>query len=454
MKTKRAGRMEKWNDGMMEPLWKAFSDWFVMRMIIRAKIWILLVSFLFLSPVLACADYRFELIPRISVSEVYDDNINLDYTNEKSDYLTTVSPGIDLTISSANTSLSLDYAPTWVWYNEYDQYDTVRQSATLDFSQNLAQHLRFDLTDTYTRSEEPLETDEDVESARRTRNTYQRNTGSASATYQFGPENTVDLGFRHSYLENEDPTLDDGSVQHPFANMTYWFNMKNGLDLNYGYTKAIFCRDDGGLPDDDYDGNEAGIRYIHRFSRQTRASARYGFTNRIFRGATEDYEVHELSVDLGHEFSPSLSLSLGIGNFWQQNEISENETGYTYDALLEKRFNRGSFSVGGRGGWDEAYLEAERRGFTRFWSANASIEYRLLERLSWYAGASFRHDKDSANREWETMRGNGGLRLAFLRWFSAALDYSYADRDDDIDTEDYKANRVMLTFTATKRQRL
>jgi len=236
--------------------------------------------------------------------------------------------------------------------------------------------------------------------------------------------------------------------------MTYWFNMKNGVDLSYGYTKAIFTRDDGLPPEDDYDGNEAGISYIHRFSRQTRASAGYVFTNRTFEGTTEDYEVHEASVDLGHEFSADLSLNLGIGYFWQHNEVSENETGYTYDALLQKRFNRGSFAIGGSGGWDEAYLEAERRGFTRFWSANTSIEYRLLQRLTCYAGASFRHDRDSANRDWETVSGNGGLRLGFLRWFSAALDYSYAERDDDVNTEDYKVNRVMLTLTATKPERL
>jgi hypothetical protein len=431
-------KMEKWNDGMMALSARS-----------ALCLWALL-----LLPALAWADTRVELTPRISVSEVYDDNIYLDRTNEESDYLTTLSPGINLTMTSQRSSLSLDYSPTWVWYDKNDQNDTVRHAGTVAFGQNVTQHVRFDLTDTYVRSEEPLETTEGIEGARSTRNTYQRNTGTASATYQFGPEDNAGVAYSNSLLLNEDPTLDDGTLQNLSANMNYWFTIKNGIQLNYGFIKGIFWRDDGGLPDDDYDGNEAGITYIRRFSRQTRASVGYGFTDRIFQGATEDYEVHEVTFDLGHEFSPDLSLSLGIGYFWQLNEVSENETGYTYDALLEKRFNRGSFTIGGSGGWDEAYLEAERRGFTRFWSANTTVEYRLLERLSCYAGASFRHDKDSINRKWETMRGNGGLRLEFLRWFSAGLDYSYAERDDDINTEDYKVNRVMLTLTATKPERL
>ena len=419
-----------------------------------SKVWVLLMALVLLLPAVGRADYRVEMIPRISLSEVYDDNINLDSTNEKSDYITTLSPGIDLRITSPKTSLTLDYAPAWVWYDKNDQYDTTRHTGVLDIGHSISQRLTFNFSDTYTKSEEPLEEDEEVESARTTRNTYQRNTGTARLGYQFGPEDNAGVGYSHNLLLNEDPALDDGSIQNLSGDISYWFNIENGIQLNYGFTKAIFWRDDGGLSDDDYDGNEAGITYIRRFSRQTRASAGYDFTNRNFEGATEDYKVHEVGIDLGHEFSPDLSLNLGAGRFWQHNDISENETGYTYRASMEKRFNRGSFSVGGAGGWDEAYLEAERRGFTRFWSANARVEYQLLERVTCYAGASFRHDRDSFNRDWETVRGNGGLRLAFLRWFSLGLDYSYADRNDDVDTEDYKVNRVMLTLTATKPERL
>ena len=466
------GRLEWWNGGCKAELTQYLNPIFhssnipffrsvasilqysILPFFHSSRVWILLVSFLFLSPMIACADYRFELIPRISVSEVYDDNINLDYTNEKSDYLTTVSPGIDLTISSANTFLSLDYAPTWVWYNEYDQYDTVRHAGTLDFRQNLAQHLRFDLTDTYTRSEQPLETDEEMQSFRRTRYTYQRNTGSASLSYQFGPEDTFAVGYGNRLVLNEDPSLDDGTIQNPFCTITYWINVKDGFELNYEYTKAIFWRDDGLPLQDDYQGHAPGITYMHRFSRHTRASVGYEFTGRNFEGDTEDYKIHEAHAGFEHNFSPAVSLNLGIGSFIQKNERSDDETGYSYDASLVTRFQRGSFTIGGRGGWDEGYLESETRGFTRYWSAETRLEYRLLEPLTFYAGGNARRNRDSTDREWENFRGNTGLTLAFLRWFSLGLDYSYAQRDDDIDTEDFKVNRVMLVFTATKPQRL
>lgn len=417
------------------------------------KRWILFLVSPFLFPTISLADYSFELVPRISVSQVYDDNIYLDNINEKSDYLTTISTGINLTISSLSNSLNLDYAPTWVWYDEYDENDTVRQSSALAFWKNMAEHLRFDLTYTYLRTEEPIEESEEVEGVRTTRNTYERNRGSASIRYQFGPEDTIALGYRNNLLKNEDPTLDDGTIQNPFYSISYWFNVKNALELNYEFTDAIFWRDDDSLAGDDYQGHAAGLRYIRRFTPHTRGSIGYNFTNRNFEGLTQDYKIHDGTLAFDHSFSPDLSFSIGGGAFTQLNERSHDQTGYSYDASLAKRFERGSFTIGGRGGWDEAYLEAERRGFIRFWSANTRLDYQIMEPLSVYGGASYRQNKDSSDREWNTWRGNCGLRWAFLHWFSLSLDYSYAHRDDDVDTEDYRVNKVMLLLTASKAYR-
>ena len=130
--------------------------------------------------------------------------------------------------------------------------------------------------------------------------------------------------------------------------------------------------------------------------------------------------------------------------------MSDNETGYNYNAILSKNFKHGNLTIGGRGGWDESYLDAERTGFTRFWSAETRFEYLLMKSLSTYLGGSFRQNKDSENRKWGTWRANCGLRLSFYRWFSLSLDYTYAQRDDDIDTEDFVENMVMLSLTANR----
>ena len=201
------------------------------------KLWffsgLIFLLLLLVRPQASFAQWRTELTPSVSVGELYDDNIYLDSTDEKSDYITTVTPGLNLNVLSEHSQLELAYAPTFVWYAEEDQNNTVRHLGSVTYGQDLSQHWRFDLTETYLRSEEPIETTEEVEGVRSTRNTYERIGGSASLRYLFGPENALTMGYRHSLLENEDITLDDGMISRPFATAIYWFNVKNGLEVDY-----------------------------------------------------------------------------------------------------------------------------------------------------------------------------------------------------------------------------
>jgi len=409
----------------------------------------LMLAFL-LSPRPSFSQTHIELTPSISVGEVYDDNIDLDADNERSDYITTVSPGIELHVLSEQTDFGLSYAPTFVWYADYDDNNTTRHSGAVTLLHDLSQNWRFELSDTYIKSEEPLEETEGITGVRRTRNTYQRNIGDIGLRYSFGPENVLNFGYRHSWLDNDDITLDDSTTQNPYVALTHWFNVQNGLEFTYDYTKADFSRDDDSVPDDDYDGHAPGIRYLRRFSPHSVGFIGYTYTTRDFDGVTEDYDVHDGSVGIEHSFSPDLSLTADVGYFIRKNEFSDDDDGPTFHASLVKSFERGSMTFGGDGGWEETYGDAEDRGVTKFWSGMTRVEYRFLESLNSYIGGSYRWDEDDTDRVSKTWRGNCGLIWDFHRWFSLSLDYTYADRDDDIDTDDYAVNRVMLTLTGSR----
>ncbi|MFO7737461.1 MAG: outer membrane beta-barrel protein [Desulfatiglandaceae bacterium] len=414
----------------------------------------------FLNTQLAMARYQYEFTPSISVSETYDDNIYLDSFDETSDYITSVSPGLSLRGLSPQGELEIAYTPTFVWYGKEDQNDTVRHLGALSFGQSLTQHLRVDLSNAYIFSEEPIETTEEVTGVRRTldeRFPYQRNTFEGSFRYLFGPENTITAGYRNDLLSNEKYdapfetlTPDDGTIQTPYGSLAYWFNDRNGVEVSYEYVSANFSQKSGAEAGDDYEGHGTGIDYIYRFTRYSRVFAGYAVTIRDFDGDEEDYSIHEGSAGLEHAFSPNTSIFLRLGYFVVDNEDSDDDTGPTYEASLDKTFSRGTFRVGGTGGYNEAYLEAERRGLTLYWSVFANIEYQFLEDLSGYAGGSYRWDEESDDNEFVTWRGNVGLRWTLLRWLSAALDYTYAERDDDVDFDDYVVNRISLTLSASE----
>jgi predicted porin len=408
----------------------------------------LLVSFsLFPSNVFAV---QVDLTPSISVGGQYDDNIDLERDNEKPDYIITISPSFNLNIASEKNNFTIRYSPSVVRYKEEDQNNTVRHSGQLSFREELGENLTFEITDTYLRSEEPIEETEGIIGVRRTRNMYQRNTGSAGMSYTFGPENTLNFGYDHRLLENEDVTLDDGMIFDPFADLAYWFNNKSGIELSTRYTMADFTRDNNTLPGDDYSGIAAGLRYLYRFTPQTTGSIGYNMTRRDFNGPSEDYYVHEGSIGFDHAFSSRTSLAVSAGYFALKNERSENEGGYTYDLVFNKTLERGSLTISGSGGWNEAYLEAERRGQTQYQGLDSRFEYQVAESLTNYSGISYRQDKDAGDRRSKTVRVNYGWRWLFWRYFSVSLDYSCSTRDDDLDTEDYMVNRVMMNLTATR----
>jgi len=416
---------------------------------IRKGIWVLPFASLLVSSV-CCAEYSLEVTPSMTMTETYDDNIYLTDADKKADFTTALSPGIGVELSSVKSLLAVEYAPTWVWYAENDQHNTIRHSASVAFSRDITEHLDVDITDSYAKSEEPVETLEDVERFRSGRSTYQRNRGSAGVTYRFGQENSLAVAYDNNLLENEDPTLDDGVIQTPRCTLSYWMNTRNGLEFDYQFTKAVFWRDEGPPDGDDYEGHGQGIRYIRRFTPHTKGSIGFDYTTRDFEGLTENYTVHEETLGLDHSFSQTFSLSLQGGYFTQINERSDNTAGYTYNASLEKGFERGNLSIGGRGGWEEDYLEAEQKGFIRYWNAYATLSYRLAENLTSSLNGSYRQEKDSEDLESRIWRAGGSLSLEFLRWYTLSLDYTYRAQDDDDDEFDYTDNRIMLTITAAK----
>lgn len=393
---------------------------------------------------------RVELLPMITVTQEYDDNIFLDKTDTKSDYVTTISPQIGISVSSELNNFRLTYAPTFVYYNNRSEENTIRHRSTLDLGQNIGKFLRLNLTDTYYRTEDPFEIDRETQTVRRNRNLYERNDANLRLDYRFGSGDRFSMGYQHSILENEDPAIDDAIQQVSSAGVSHQLDSGNSVNISFQYTKSEFNRDDGTAPGDDFTGYTISPRYSLRFSPRTAASINYSLSVRDFEGASEDYRTHSSGIGLSHSFSENTSFSGNIGFFIQDRERSDNTTGLTFSTSLSKSIERGSFSISASTGQTEEFLEARRRGFTRFQNVNGRLSYRISENLSSSAGVSYRQNSDAAGIEDETYQGNAGVTTNFLRWFNAGLNYVYRKRISDDPDGDYVDNRLTLRIFASR----
>jgi hypothetical protein len=419
----------------------------------RFKLAYLLAGLILFTGVPAHAQTRIEVTPMITVSETYDDNINLTRTNKVSDYITVVTPGVALNLSREHTNLQLNYAPSFYRYAENDDLNYTAQSAGLNFGQDLVQGLRFNLADTYLQSEDPLQDPQNIQGLRQTRNKYWTNITNASFGYTFGAQSQVNVGYSYYYYRNDEITLDDSTVQNPYANLTYWFDVKNGAEVTYGYTDAQFTRDDNLLAASDYTSNAAGMRYLRRFTPNSKGYVGYNYATFDYeRFLPQDFGVHSGLVGLDHSFSPEYTVAASVGYFIRVNEITDNQDGPTYSASLIRRFAGGSITVGGNGGWSYENLQQGvglTSGFSQYYGGYVNGTYEILERVNIYGGLSYRHDKYTLDKS-DYFRGNCGVRWDFLRYYFVALDYSYIDRSEDLGLNEYTDNRIMLSIGASK----
>ena len=71
----------------------------------------------------------FDLHPRAGLSLTYDDNITLSQTNTLRDFITSIAPGISVTIGDPSTAeskhLSLDYGANAQYFSDHHQFDAV-----------------------------------------------------------------------------------------------------------------------------------------------------------------------------------------------------------------------------------------------------------------------------------------------------------------------------------------
>ena len=400
---------------------------------------------------------RIEITPMITFSQVYDDNIFLDKENKKSDYITTVSPGIRVNAKSTSkkNSLNLEYSPTWVKYYDYSNNDTIRHNANLNFSQKIGKALSFNFNENYLKSEESVEESfagyQERQSLRHTRYTYQRNYADAGLTYKFGPRDKMAFGYRHELMENEDPDLDDSTLHGPYWNLTYWLNGKNGMEVSYRFTHGEYQRQDGTPSGDDYDDHKGELRYMYQFTHSTMGYISYGYTLRDFKEQSKkNRKVHEGSAGLTHNFSSDTSLSLSTGYYKPEGTESDDNGHMSYSADINKKFKRGKISLGGESGWDEGDLNAEQKGYTRYWTADSGADYMLSKDLNAYADVSYKKNDYLSGIEDNTYTGRAGLRLKFLRWYSLGLDYTYLNRRSDDPDDEYVDNKVMLTISASR----
>lgn len=385
-----------------------------------------------------------EITPRLSTGTEYTDNVGLTPDDTRSDTIATVTPGITVDISGRPAGLILSYDPSFVAYadNTYDNYWHHQADGTAWWQP--LKSTRLEAGDSYVRTEDPIS--EDDLTVRRTRNPYTRNSTTARVDHRFGDENNAYLDGLYSFLENEDPGIEDSRRFGGSAGVGYWFNVRWGLDADASWYRGEYEESE------DFSDLKGSLRLNHRFNPHFTGFAGYAHTHHAYDDNGDDFQIYDGSIGFDYAIDKTMDLGMSVHYFTRDIKDRHDQSSTPVNLNFAKRFKRGSIGIDGEGGYDYTTTSAENLGYYIYYQGGLRADYEFTRRLSGDADAlyAYRDYKDTADdRQDDIFRAGGGLSFRLLSWLSARAGYRYRMVESTIDANDYTENRVSLSLTVT-----
>ncbi|MBC2714015.1 MAG: outer membrane beta-barrel protein [Desulfobacteraceae bacterium] len=405
---------------------------------------VLLIGSPYTSAVAAVSFY-----PYISVGNTFTDNLNLTAENEEYDFITTLSPGIDVSMTGQFSALSLSYIPTYASYLRFPENNTLRHNAVLDTSRQITRTTRVEFSDYYLYTEDPIS---DIDTTvRRGREPYEENTAAFSVSNQFGPEDSIELGYEYFFLNNRSPIIEDREYHRPGITMNYWpVPNRYASELEISYTRSTFD------VSQDYDDVYGRLRLTRLFGPHLEVYAEYTHELTDYVAEGEDYQVYSPLVGFIWDEYINYNFLASFGYFFRKNDHGKVDSGPVGTIETHYTLDQGtSVSISGNAGYDRASYGAENLGFNPYYGVTGSVDYPLGRRLNSNIFAGYRwniYPDEEPDRDDAVWRTGAGLTYQALPWMIVEVNYIFRKLDSNIDLNDYVENRAEIIVTLNPRQ--
>ncbi len=429
------------------------------------------------------------------VQETYDNNVDLAPRDKRDDFITSISLGLRFstlprsettgefqplpstgearfsTLPRSETTgefqppsstaerrygIYLDFLPSYVVYSKGTSDNYLSLYGNMDAWYTWDRRLTFRVKDYLIRSQEPLEQNysagalpgQILVGSERGRPIYIRNVAQPSLEYRFGREDIISVGYLNNVYRNKENSLfEDSTENYINPKITYWFNIRHGVSLEYALDLGSFQRSP------DMTGNLGRGRYIYRFGPTTSVFGEYTFQRREFESQvsrpTLDYDIHAPAIGFERAFSPTLSLTAKFGYFWQIVRGGSNEAGPVYDVVITQRTPRTTYTLGFQGGYTEDYFTAQNLGFAKYHQVIGTVTHQLMERFSVILSGRYQRPKFNDGRLDNIWGVTTGASYRILRWLTLGLDFSYAQDHSNHELNNYTDFRGMFRIAAT-----
>lgn len=409
----------------------------------------LILAGFFSSPVFGDTG-NIKINPYITIQEEYNDNINLTSKAQKTDYISSIYPGVKFSSKDSRYGIDLDYKLGLIAYASGPENNYLSHTGKLDTYYKFNPRWTLRLKEDFRRSEDTQEVDpltstienQSHYSTNQGRAVFLRNTLEPSLEYQFGKEDRASLTYRNNIFRTQNQLSEDSQENAVKANLTYWLNIKNGILLDYSFSKGFFERSSG------LSSHLSRFRYTYRFNPTSSFYGDYSFQKFDFESPGMDYTVHNPSLGFDHAFTSTLSGSAQAGYFWK-NATNGTTNGYTYQIGLVGRELKTTYTLSFQGGYTQDYFTVQNLGFTRYNRAYGKITHQVRERIVLnFTGMLERAEFDSNRTDW-IWGITGSSSYQVLKWLALSLEASHRENNSNVDINSYGENRAIVKITAT-----
>ena len=425
--------------------------------------WTLLTLFLIGIPSFVHADISDILLkfhPYITAEEEYSNNILLSPNATKlADYITRVSPGLRFTTLQAGAyGIDLDVSGGYTYYKKNQEFSYWDYQGRLDSWYAVTPELTFRLRDYLIRSDAGRETQFENEitgtaatqpdqfllsTERGVHAVYIRNVVEPSIEYRFGRENLAKLLYRNNIYRNNNALFEDSTENTINPLLNYWFDIRNGITLEYRLTFGHF------QVSDDLVGHEARGRYTYRFDPKLSLFGEYIFIREDFERPGVDYDVHHPSLGIDYKFSPTLTGTLQGGYFWQFSDDDSETKGPFFRLSLVQTGQKTSYALMLDGGYSRDYFTAENLGFEKYYRGYATINHRFTQKMSVRLTGSIERPMYSDGRKDWISEGRVSASYLLFRWLTVALEGAHREARSNVEGLGYSEYSGMFRITAT-----
>lgn len=341
----------------------------------------------------------------LSLSEEYNDNIFLDKDDKVDDFITRVSPGIDLSVKGALSELLISYAPSFNIYAQESDLNNTSHSASVNGRYTASERTEFTLSGSYLQTSDindlrdvadvgPIETQTE-------RTIYRVNGG---VTHKLTSALSLALGASYSSSDSDDPDDDNVKTTSGNARLTYTASAATSLSANATYSKYNYERD-----------------------------------------SDSTSQIYTLGAD--HKVSPTFTVGLTGGvAFVKDDDTGNTDSGFNGGVTLAKTFEKGSANLA----FTQSVTPSADTGETlQYQTVSLTLTRRFGERLDGSAYATYTKYKSLEGDATESDTANAGASLSYLfaPWARLSLAYAYINYNDKIDSAgDYTNNIVTLAL--------